>query len=123
MTRYLMVALGGAAGAVARYAVTLGVGMFWKKDFPLGTFLVNVSGCFLLGLFLTMAVDRPSIGPGLRLLIATGFVGAYTTFSTFEYETQRLTSAGALGWGLMNVVSSVVAGYLAVVLGVALMRK
>jgi CrcB protein len=123
MTRYLMVALGGAAGAVARYAVTLGVGMFWKKDFPLGTFLVNVSGCFILGLFLTMAVDRPSIGPGLRLLIATGFVGAYTTFSTFEYETQRLTSAGALGWGLMNVVSSVVAGYLAVVLGVALMRK
>ena len=121
--RFVMVALGGAAGAVARYAVTLGVGIFWKKDFPLGTFLVNISGCFLLGLFLTMAVERPWIGPGLRLLIATGFVGAYTTFSTFEYETHRLTSAGALGWGLMNVVSSVVAGYLAVVLGVALTRK
>jgi CrcB protein len=123
MMRFFMVGLGGAAGAMARYAVTLGVGMVWKKDFPLGTFLVNISGCFVLGLFLTMAADRASIGPGLRLLVATGFVGAYTTFSTFEYETHRLTSAGALGWGLMNVVSSVVAGYLAVVLGVALMRK
>jgi len=123
MMRFLMVALGGAAGAMARYAVTLGVGMFWKRDFPLGTFLVNISGCFVLGLFLTMAAESTSIGPALRLLVATGFVGAYTTFSTFEWETQRLTSAGALGWGLMNIVTSVVVGYLAVVAGVALMRK
>lgn len=122
--RFLMVALGGAAGAMARYAVTLGVGMFWKKDFPLGTFLVNITGCFVLGFFLTLAAETAtSISPALRLLVATGFVGAYTTFSTFEYETQRLTSAGALGWGVMNVVSSVLAGYLAVLLGVALARK
>lgn len=121
--RFLMVALGGAAGAVARYAVTLGVATFWKRDFPLGTFLVNISGCFVLGFFLTMAAESTSIGPSLRLLVATGFVGAYTTFSTFEWETQRLTSAGALGWGVLNVVSSVVAGYLAVALGVALCRR
>jgi len=123
MMRYLMVALGGAAGAVARYAVTLGVGMFWRKDFPLGTFLVNISGCFILGLFLTYAAQYAPVGEAWRLLIATGFVGAYTTFSTFEYETERLTSAGAIGWGLMNVVSSVVVGYLAVALGVALARR
>ena len=123
VSRFLIVALGGAAGAVARYAMTLLVALFWKKEFPLATFLVNVSGCFILGLFSTFAAERAAIDPLWRLLIATGFVGAYTTFSTFEYETQRLTEIGALGWGALNVVSSVLAGFLAVMAGVAIARR
>ena len=123
MTRFLVVAAGGAAGAVARYGVTLIVAMFWKRDFPLATFLINVSGSFILGFFSTLTAERLGVDPIWRLLIATGFVGAYTTFSTFEYETERLTEAGALSWGIINVVSSVVVGFIAVRLGVVLARR
>ena len=121
--RFLIVAIGGAAGAVARYAVTLGVALFWKKEFPLATLLINVSGSFILGLFATFAAEKTMIDPAWRLLVTTGFVGAYTTFSTFEYETQRLTESGALSWGIVNVLTSVLAGYLAVQLGVMLARR
>jgi CrcB protein len=118
-----MVALGGAAGAVARYAVMVSFETFWKRPFPLATLVVNVSGSFVLGLFITLAAERFQVDPVWRLLIATGFVGAYTTFSTFEYETQRLSELGFLGWGLLNVLTSVVAGYAAVVAGVFLARR
>jgi len=121
--RFVIVAVGGAAGAVARYAVTLAVALFWKKEFPLATLLVNVTGSFILGLFATFAAEKSMIDPAWRLLIATGFVGAYTTFSTFEYETQRLAESGAFGWGIVNVLTSVMAGFLAVQLGVMLARR
>ncbi|HKO01402.1 MAG TPA: CrcB family protein, partial [Thermoanaerobaculia bacterium] len=81
MSRFLVVAAGGAAGAVARYGVTLAVAIFWRRDFPLATFLINVSGSFILGFFATLAAERAAIDPLWRLLVATGFVGAYTTFS------------------------------------------
>jgi CrcB protein len=100
--------------------VTLAVARIWTRDFPLGTFLINVTGSFILGLFSTWAAARATLDPAVRLLVATGFVGAYTTFSTFEYETQRLTAAGSAGWATLNVVTSVLAGFLAVRLGVAL---
>lgn len=121
--RYLVVGLGGFLGAIARYSVGVWIETFWRRDFPLATFLVNVTGCFILGFFLTLAAERISITPMMRLLVATGFVGAYTTFSTFEYETQRLTTTGAFGWALVNVLTSVVAGYAAVQLGVAFGRR
>ncbi len=122
MTRFLVVAAGGAAGAMARYGVTLFVAAFWKRDFPLATLLINVSGSFILGFFSAFAAERAAIDPLWRLLIATGFIGAYTTFSTFEYETERLAANGALGWGVLNVLSSVLAGFIAVRLGVILGR-
>jgi len=122
VTRFLVVAAGGAAGAVARYGVTLFVATFWKRDFPLATLLINVSGSFILGFFATMAAERAAIDPMWRLLIATGFIGAYTTFSTFEYETERLAASGALGWGIVNILTSVIAGFIAVRLGVILAR-
>ena len=121
--RYLVVGAGGFIGAVARYAVGVYVDTFWRREFPLATFLINVSGCFILGLFLTLATERFAADPRLRLFVATGFVGAYTTFSTFEYETQRLTSSGALGWAIVNVLTSVLAGFAAVQLGVFLGRR
>jgi len=117
-----VVGLGGFLGAVARYGVSLVLEPVWTREFPLATFLVNVTGSFVLGLFLTIAIGRVELDPRWRLFVATGFVGAYTTFSTFEYETHRLAEAGALGWGLANVLASVVAGYAAVQLGVWLGR-
>ena len=123
MSRFLVVAAGGAAGAVARYGVTLAVAIFWRRDFPLATFLINVSGSFILGFFATLAAERAAIDPLWRLLVATGVVGAYTTFSTFEYETERLTESGALTWGIVNILTSVLAGFIAVRLGVILARR
>jgi CrcB protein len=121
--RFLVVAIGGALGAVSRYGVTLLVATVWKRDFPLATLLINVTGSLILGFFATLAAERASIDPMWRLLVATGFVGAYTTFSTFEYETQRLTESGAVWWGLVNVLASVAAGFVAVQLGVLLARR
>jgi fluoride exporter len=123
MSRFLAVAFGGALGAVARYGVVLLVANLWKRDFPLATLLINVSGSFILGFFSTFAVEKTSLDPLWRLLVATGFVGAYTTFSTFEFETQRLTETGALWWGALNVIASVAAGFAAVQLGVFLARR
>jgi len=123
MSRFLAVAVGGALGAVSRYGVALLVAMFWKRDFPLATLLINVSGSFILGFFATFAAGRMTLDPLWRLFVATGFVGAYTTFSTFEYETQRLTESGAVWWGALNVVTSVAAGFAAVQLGVLLARR
>jgi len=121
--RFFLVGAGGFAGAIARYGVNLWCESFWRRPFPLATFLVNISGCFILGFFLAVAAERLPIDPRWRLFVGTGFVGAYTTFSTFEYETQRLTSTGALGWAVVNIVTSIVAGYVAVQLGVMLGRR
>ena len=123
MLRIAVVALGGALGAVARYGVSLLVARFWTADFPLGTFLINVSGSFILGFFATFAAERSALDPLWRLLVATGFVGAYTTFSTFEYDTQRLTEDGATAIAFANVAASVIAGFIAVHLGVVIARR
>jgi fluoride exporter len=122
VTRLLVVGAGGFLGAIARYGVGLLVARYWTAEFPLATFLINVSGSFVLGFFSTLAAERLTLDPLWRLLVATGFVGAYTTFSTFEYETQRLVATGGLGWAVLNVAASVAAGYAAVLLGVRLAR-
>jgi CrcB protein len=122
MRNLLAVGAGGFLGAVARYGVGLALARFWTAEFPLGTFVINVSGSFVLGLFSTLATERLAIDPAWRLLVATGFVGAYTTFSTFEYETHRLVEVGATAWAAANVVASVVVGFLALRLGVLLAR-
>jgi fluoride exporter len=122
MMRFLAVGAGGFLGAIARYAVGLLVARFWSGEFPLATFLINVSGSFAIGLFTAMSAERLALDPVWRLLFATGFVGAYTTFSTFEYETNRLVLAGSTGWAIANVLASVVVGFLALRLGVALAR-
>ena len=123
MLRYLAVGAGGFLGAIARYALGVWIETVWRREFPLPTFVINITGCFVIGAFLTMAAERLDIGPMARLFVATGFVGAYTTFSTFEYETHRLTETGAWGWALLNVIGSVVAGFLAVRLGVLVGRR
>ncbi len=122
MKQALVVGVGGFLGAIARYLVTLGVARVWPRPFPLGTLLINVTGSFVLGWFTTWAASRAEVDPAWRLLVGTGFVGAYTTFSTFEYETRRLSEAGLHGLAALNVAASVAAGYAAVSLGVRLAR-
>ncbi len=123
MSRFLAVAAGGALGSVARYGVALLFAGIWRREFPLATFLINVSGSFALGFLATWGAEREAVDPVLRLLMTTGFLGAYTTFSTFEYETQRLAEGNAVGWALVNVAGSVLAGFAAVQLGVLLARR
>src|SRR5215207_2299165 len=105
MSKVLVVGFGGFLGAVTRYGVTLLVSTLWTREFPLATFLINVTGSFVLGFFSTLVAERIEVDPRLRLFVTTGFVGAYTTFSTFEHETQRLAETGAIWWALANVVA------------------
>jgi fluoride exporter len=120
MKNILVIGAGGFLGAIARYGVAMLVATFWAREFPLGTFLINVTGSFVLGFFAVVAAARADLDPAWRLFVAVGFLGAYTTFSTFEYETHRLVVMGSTLWAIANVVASVLVGYGAVRLGEAL---
>lgn len=122
MDKIIVVALGGAIGAVARYWLGGLVNSRWPASFPLGTFVINITGSFIIGCFLTLASERMTMHPNWRLLIAVGFVGAYTTFSTFEYETLKLIEEGNILNAVGNVVLSVAVGFIAVWLGVTATR-
>src|SRR5229473_7346844 len=94
---YALVALGGALGSMARFAVaTLAIRRF-GPTFPHGTLIINLSGCFLIALFLSAATVRSGLDGGLKYLVPIGFVGAYTTFSTYEWEIAKLIEAGEHG--------------------------
>jgi CrcB protein len=116
-----MIALGGALGAIARYQIASTIQARIPVGFPWGTFIVNISGCLVMGIASTLLADR-LVNPNWRFLIPIGFIGAYTTFSAFEMETFRAVSDGAWLVGGLNVVGSVVAGYVALWLGVVLTR-
>src|SRR5712691_3914426 len=90
----LLVAAGGALGAVTRFLVAFWFSARLGTGWPYGTLFINVTGCFVIALFLTLA-DRFAFPPAWRYLVPTGFVGAYTTFSTYEYETMRLIDLGS----------------------------
>ena len=122
MDRYVMIALGGALGALARYQLAAMIQARVPLGFPWGTFVVNVTGCLVMGVAATLLTDRLVVHPNWRFLIPIGFIGAYTTFSTFEFETFRAVTEGAWLVGGLNVVASVVAGYVALWLGVILTR-
>ena len=116
----IWVGIGGALGAVLRYWLDGVVSRWAPGAFPWGTFVINVSGCFAIGFLSALLTGRVLPHPALRTALLVGFVGAYTTFSTFAYETQQLARGGAFALALANVVASVVAGLLAVWLGTAL---
>jgi CrcB protein len=117
-----MIALGGALGALARYQLAAMIQARIPLGFPWGTFVVNITGCLAMGVAATLLTDRVVVHPNWRFLIPIGFIGAYTTFSTFEYETLRAIVEGSWMIGATNVIGSVVAGYLALWMGVALAR-
>lgn len=118
--RYLAIAAAGSVGAVLRYVVANQFGRFSLR-FPLGTFFINITGSFFLGWFLTY-VTKHHVSDTTRLAIATGFVGAYTTFSTFMYESSQLDLDGARFEAIVNLVSSLIIGIAAVRLGMMLAR-
>jgi fluoride exporter len=118
----LIIGIGGFVGAVSRYGLALWIGQRWGRVFPLGTFVINVSGSFLIGLLMTLMADRFTVNPQWRLLLVVGFLGAYTTFSTFEYETGALLKDGELTFAMLNIILSVVAGFVALKLGEALAK-
>jgi CrcB protein len=134
LAKIALVAFGGAIGSLARWGVGLAVAgwleRFPRTAFPWGTFIINVTGCLFLGWFTTLLNERLALaGAGwltsenLRLMIAVGFTGAYTTFSTFEYEANDSFSKGDGLVATLYIISSVVLGLLAVRLGVILARR
>ena len=120
---YLLVGVGGFLGANARYVLASVIGTTVATRFPLGTFVVNVTGSFLLGLLGALLAAKLTPGSeSMRLALGVGFLGAYTTFSTFEFETHALIEDGAWVMGTANMALSLVVGFIAVRAGVALAR-
>jgi fluoride exporter len=117
MLKYLIIGAGGFAGAMARYAVAVWIGQRWGRSFPLGTFTINVSGSFLIGLLMYLLTEKLMVNPQWRLFLIVGFLGAYTTFSTFEYETGELIKDGEWMFALLNVTGSMIAGFIALKTG------
>ena len=123
MTHILLVAAGGAIGAALRHLVGLGVIRLFGTGFPLGTLSVNVLGCFAMGLLIAwLALKAPGGGQNLRLFLATGVLGGFTTFSAFSLETVLLWERGAIAPALGYVVASVVGSIAALVAGISLIR-
>lgn len=118
----ILVAIGGAAGAVARYVVDGYVAERAAGAVPWGTLVVNLSGSLLLGLLFAFAVERDVLPAAVRAPLMIGFLGAYTTFSTLVLESWRLWEDGAAGLALANAFGSVVLGLVAVVIGLTLGR-
>lgn len=118
----LLVALGGAAGATARYILDAWVAQRAPGPFPFGTLVVNVSGSFVLGLLFALAVERGVLPAGVRAPLMVGFVGAYTTFSTLMLESWRLFEDGAITLAFANVVGSSLLGLAALFAGLTLGR-
>jgi fluoride exporter len=117
---YLVIGLGGFLGANTRYLVAGWAAQRFGAIFPYGTFIINISGSFILGFFLAFLRDRAFIRPNYRLFFATGFLGAYTTFSTFSYESLQLLQDGSILLGFTNVLGSVIAGLIGVFVGFVL---
>lgn len=121
--KYLLILMGGGAGSLARYLAGSAIMARYGGRFPVGTMAINVTGSFLIGFTMTVLTERLSPNPHWRLLLVVGFLGGYTTFSSFEWETYSAVREGGFWIGLANVVGSVVLGYAAVWLGAQLARR
>jgi CrcB protein len=114
---YLMVGAGALLGANARYGLSNLAADRWGADFPYGTFIINVSGSFVIGIALTIIGTRVGISPMWRLLIVVGFLGGYTTFSSYAWEALTLGTAGAWTRFTVYTLGSNLLGLFAVWLG------
>jgi fluoride exporter len=111
LLKYLMVGVGGGLGSILRFWLGSYIGGRLGSRFPYGTFVINVTGSFLIGMVLTILAEKTQWSPNWRYLIPIGFIGGYTTFSTFEYETLRLVQDGQMVTAMFNVVGSVMVGF------------
>lgn len=123
MWTYFGVAVGGALGCCARYAVTQLVQQVYGRSFPLATLIINVMGCLLMGFLFFETLDRISISPTLRAAILAGGLGGFTTFSTFAMESFLLLEDGEIGYAAAYLLLSVFLGLLAALVGAYIARN
>jgi fluoride exporter len=119
LKNFILVGLGGAAGSMLRYAVSL---LMVNRAFPLATLLINIAGSFLIGLILALAVKNENFAGNWKLFLATGICGGFTTFSAFSAENFQLLQSGKTGMSLVYIVASIVAGIFAAWLGYKLIN-
>jgi CrcB protein len=119
---YLLVAVFGAAGAVSRYWLDGWVTDLTRGQFPWGTFVVNLLGAFALGIVVAVTTERLILSSDWRVALGIGYLGAFTTFSTYTYETVKLAEDGAVGLALFNSVGMLALGLIAATLGLAVGR-
>jgi fluoride exporter len=117
MENYLIIGLGAFMGANARYLLGLWAAQKWGVGFPYGTLFINLSGSLVLGFFLAATTGRLAVDPRWRLFFAIGFLGAYTTFSTYTYESLQMLLNGNWPLGLLNVAGSNLLGLTAAAAG------
>jgi fluoride exporter len=120
--KIIFVALGGALGAVARYLINISPLANLFEKFPFPTFFINVAGSFLIGFLLILFTDRIDVGSNVRMAVIVGFLGAFTTFSTFEMEIYGLVQERYLAMAALYMLLSVAAGFFGVVAGVRIGR-
>ena len=117
MIKALLVFIGGGIGSVLRYLMSGWVYSLLGSNFPYGTLSVNIVGSFVIGFFLTLAEDKFLVTPDIRVFVAIGIVGGFTTFSTFSYETLKLLRSGSFLTGGLNIVLSITLALIAVWFG------
>lgn len=122
LNRFLFVAIGAALGANARYLVGLWAANRFGANFPYGTLIVNVAGSFLLGFIITLATERLALSPESRLLLTVGFLGSFTTFSSYMVESLGLLRDRGVWLGLVNLAGNNLVGLICAVLGTYLAR-
>lgn len=123
MYPYLLVAVGGAIGSVARYGAGVLVGQAWKDSFPLATMLINIVGSAAMGLFIGYITRfTPSWQADARLFVAVGILGGFTTFSSFSLDAIAMLERGDVGQALLYILVSVIIGIAALYGGLVLMR-
>ncbi|HEV3224180.1 MAG TPA: fluoride efflux transporter CrcB [Puia sp.] len=122
MRALLFVGIGGGIGSILRYAISLFIGRHVPIAFPLGTLLVNISGCFLIGVIYSIASKYVGFHPEWRLFLITGICGGYTTFSTFSYDGLILLKQGSNFYFMLYVLGSVILGLLATFAGAAIFK-
>ena len=123
MDRYLVVLAGAGLGGLSRYVAGTWIMAKYGGRFPLGTFLVNISGSLLIGVLMTLLTERMQPHPNWRLFLVVGVLGGYTTFSSFEYELYQAVRDGARWMGMLYLTGSVVLGYCGVWLGSLLVAR
>jgi fluoride exporter len=123
MDKYLAVLTGAAFGGLTRYIVYTAIMSRFQGKFPLGTVIVNITGCFVIGLLMPLFLDPLAPHQNWRLFLVTGVLGGYTTFSSFMWEAVQAASMGERVEAVANIVVSVVAGYAAVWCGSLITRR
>jgi fluoride exporter len=123
LDKYLAVLAGAGLGGLARYVANTLIMEKYAGRFPLGTFVINITGSFLIGVLMTLFLNRWQANHNWRLFLVVGVLGGYTTFSSFEYETYQAVRDGARWMGLLYVLGSVILGYLGVWIGAALAAR